>query len=117
MQNSFCYICSEFTFALASQRYRLTCLAKAHFSIFILSDPSSQTTSTSHFYPTATAKLTSVYKMAPPVLPAYAKDERVLCFHHELLYEAKVLDYKHTEPNDKKTPLLYRVHYKGWKNT
>ena len=55
--------------------------------------------------------------MAPPVLPAYAKDERVLCFHHELLYEAKVLDYKHTEPNDKKTPLLYRVHYKGWKNT
>ena len=55
--------------------------------------------------------------MAPSVPPAYAKDERVLCFHHELLYEAKVLEYKHTEPNDKRTPLLYLVHYKGWKKT
>ena len=50
--------------------------------------------------------------MAPPVLPAYAKDEKVLCFHHELLYEAK-----HEVANDKKSPLLYRVHYKGWKST
>ena len=55
--------------------------------------------------------------MTPPVLPAYAKDEKVLCFHHELLYEAKVLEYKHEVANDKKSPLLYRVHYKGWKST
>ncbi|KAH0558482.1 Esa1p-associated factor, partial [Trichoglossum hirsutum] len=47
----------------------------------------------------------------------YQKDEKVLCFHHELLYEAKVLDYKPSDPNDKKSPLHYRVHYKGWKNT
>ena len=47
----------------------------------------------------------------------YQKDEKVLCFHHELLYEAKVLDSKPSDPNDKKSPLHYRVHYKGWKNT
>ncbi|KAI9768617.1 MAG: Esa1p-associated factor [Geoglossum simile] len=47
----------------------------------------------------------------------YQKDEKVLCFHHELLYEAKVLDSKPSDSNDKKSPLHYRVHYKGWKNT
>ncbi|MCJ1476500.1 Esa1p-associated factor [Lambiella insularis] len=58
--------------------------------------------------------------MAPnnaPTQQAYAKDERVLCFHHELLYEAKVLDSKLSDPSDKKGQVLYRVHYKGWKNT
>ncbi|KAI7199342.1 MRG-domain-containing protein [Hortaea werneckii] len=49
--------------------------------------------------------------------PMYQKDERVLCFHHELLYEAKVLDHKMKDPNDKKDGYSYRVHYKGWKNT
>lgn len=58
--------------------------------------------------------------MAPPNAggPLYAKDEKVLCFHHELLYEAKILDFKATDPNDKKNPSYsYRIHYKGWKNT
>jgi hypothetical protein len=49
--------------------------------------------------------------------PLYQKDEKVLCFHHELLYEAKVLDSKVKDPNDKKDGFMYRVHYKGWKNT
>lgn len=49
--------------------------------------------------------------------PAYAKDEKVLCFHHELLYEAKVLDSKIKDPNDKKDGYMYKVHYKGWKGT
>lgn len=50
--------------------------------------------------------------------PLYAKDEKVLCFHHELLYEAKILDFKATDPNDKKnSSYSYRIHYKGWKNT
>ncbi|CZT17257.1 related to dosage compensation regulatory complex/histone acetyltransferase complex, subunit MSL-3/MRG15/EAF3, and related CHROMO domain-containing proteins [Ramularia collo-cygni] len=49
--------------------------------------------------------------------PMYIKDERVLCFHGELLYEAKVLDSKMKDPNDKKEGYVYRVHYKGWKNT
>ena len=55
--------------------------------------------------------------MAPPREIVYSKDEKVLCFHHELLYEAKVLDSKPSDPNDKKSSLHYRVHYKGWKNT
>jgi len=57
--------------------------------------------------------------MAPAQLqaPAYAKDERVLCFHGELLYEAKILDSKSSDASDKKSPLVYRVHYKGWKKT
>ncbi|KAK1030443.1 Esa1p-associated factor [Friedmanniomyces endolithicus] len=49
--------------------------------------------------------------------PAYSKDEKVLCFHHELLYEAKVVEAKVKDLNDKKDGYLYRVHYKGWKNT
>ncbi|MCJ1309062.1 Esa1p-associated factor [Agyrium rufum] len=57
--------------------------------------------------------------MAPAATPTYAyeKDEKVLCFHHELLYEAKVLDSKLSDESEKKGMPLYRVHYKGWKNT
>lgn len=55
--------------------------------------------------------------MAPLNQSMYSKDEKVLCFHHELLYEAKVLDSKHSDEKDKKSPMQYRVHYKGWKNT
>ncbi|KAG8530956.1 uncharacterized protein KY384_004313 [Bacidia gigantensis] len=55
--------------------------------------------------------------MAPARDLTFPKDEKVLCFHHELLYEAKVLDSKLSNPSDKKSSLLYRVHYKGWKNT
>lgn len=47
----------------------------------------------------------------------YSKDEKVLCFHHEILYDAKILDVRHKDPNDKKSPFEYQVHYKGWKNT
>jgi mortality factor 4-like protein 1 len=43
---------------------------------------------------------------------AYAVDERVLCWHLDLVYEAKVLEVK----RDAETPEYY-VHYKGWKNT
>ncbi|KAF2862624.1 MRG-domain-containing protein [Piedraia hortae CBS 480.64] len=52
-----------------------------------------------------------------PPAPMYAKDEKVLCFHLELLYEAKVLEHKYKDPSDKSQGHLYRVHYKGWKNT
>ena len=49
--------------------------------------------------------------------PEYSKDEKVLCFHLELLYEAKVLDVKQKDPNDKSDGYSYKIHYKGWKNT
>ncbi|POS85881.1 hypothetical protein EPUL_002864 [Erysiphe pulchra] len=44
----------------------------------------------------------------------FNKDERVLCFHHEILYEAKVLDVK---PTDDNLSWQYKIHYKGWKKT
>lgn len=47
----------------------------------------------------------------------YSKDEKVLCFHQELLYDAKILDVRLKDPSDKKSPHEYLVHYKGWKNT
>jgi mortality factor 4-like protein 1 len=47
----------------------------------------------------------------------YEKDDKVLCFHGDLLYEAKILDVKHEDEKDRKSPLVYLVHYKGWKNT
>lgn len=49
--------------------------------------------------------------------PEYSKDEKVLCFHLELLYEAKVLEVKPKDPNDKGDGYVYKIHYKGWKNT
>lgn len=47
----------------------------------------------------------------------YEKEEKVLCFHHELLYEAKIMDVAPVDPKDKKAGWKYKVHYKGWKNT
>lgn len=44
--------------------------------------------------------------------PPYAKDERVLCFHGDLMYEAKVTEIK---PAAKVDDTQYRIHYKGWK--
>lgn len=47
----------------------------------------------------------------------YSKDEKVLCFHQELLYDAKILEVRLKDASDKKSPHEYLVHYKGWKNT
>jgi mortality factor 4-like protein 1 len=50
--------------------------------------------------------------MAPQPSQQYKKDDKVLCFHHELLYEAKISEHKQDGGSH-----LYKVHYKGWKNT
>lgn len=54
--------------------------------------------------------------MAPARAPTqpFDKDERVLCFHHEMLYEAKILDIQAAKDGE---GYEYRVHYKGWKST
>lgn len=55
-------------------------------------------------------------KMAPPkatTTPPYSKDEKVLCFHHEMLYEAKILEVQQGDDS----MFQYKIHYKGWKNT
>ncbi|KAF2732030.1 mortality factor 4-like protein-like protein 1 [Polyplosphaeria fusca] len=54
---------------------------------------------------------------APVADPQFKKDEKALCFHHELLYEAKILDVQPGDGDDKKDGFQYKVHYKGWKNT
>ncbi|KAI8625780.1 MRG-domain-containing protein [Xylariaceae sp. FL1651] len=46
--------------------------------------------------------------------PPYSKDEKVLCFHGDLMYEAKIIEVK-VEPGKKAEDAQYRIHYKGWK--
>lgn len=46
----------------------------------------------------------------------YSKDEKVLCFHYAMLYEAKILDVKFDD-GGQEARKPYKVHYKGWKNT
>ena len=48
----------------------------------------------------------------------FEKEEKVLCFHGPLLYEAKILDreYKALVEGEETGP-HYFVHYKGWKQT
>jgi mortality factor 4-like protein 1 len=54
--------------------------------------------------------------MAPPKQPQppFQKDERVLCFHMELLYEAKIMDIMPAENGE---GWQYKIHYKGWKSS
>jgi mortality factor 4-like protein 1 len=52
-----------------------------------------------------------------PPSSMYSKDEKVLCFHHDILYDAKILEVRPKDAADKKSVLEYLVHYKGWKNT
>lgn len=50
----------------------------------------------------------------------YAQNERVLCYHGPLMYEAKVLKAEVLETGNAKTGsggIHYFVHYKGWKQT
>jgi mortality factor 4-like protein 1 len=50
----------------------------------------------------------------------YAPNERVLCYHGPLIYEAKVLkaeDWDQTNSRDGSEGPHYFVHYKGWKQS
>ena len=72
------------------------------------------------FHQTPTFKVwphTSVMAPAAAPEPTYRKDEKAFCFHHELLYEAKVIDVRPSEGEDQKSGFQYKVHYKGWKTT
>ncbi|GAA6001761.1 hypothetical protein JCM10207_002303 [Rhodosporidiobolus poonsookiae] len=65
----------------------------------------------------ATARV-SWYRSWPKL--AYAENERVLCFHGPLMYEAKILKAELWEPGKSKSGQVgphYYVHYKGWKQT
>lgn len=58
---------------------------------------------------------------APPTPPAsFALNERVLCYHGPLIYEAKILRSAHWDDASTKTGAVgphFFVHYKGWKQT
>ncbi|GAA5832288.1 hypothetical protein JCM11251_004308 [Rhodosporidiobolus azoricus] len=57
--------------------------------------------------------------MSAPKL-AYAENEKVLCFHGPLMYEAKILKAEFWEKGKNKSGQIgphYFVHYKGWKQT
>lgn len=49
----------------------------------------------------------------------FKDDERILCFHGPLLYEAKVLkgEYWDSRESEVEEGPHYFVHYKGWKQT
>lgn len=56
---------------------------------------------------------------AAPTL-TYNAQERVLCYHGPLIYEAKVLKTKNFDETSTSTGVVgphYLVHYKGWKQT
>ncbi|KAI8334648.1 chromo domain-containing protein required for cell polarity [Chlamydoabsidia padenii] len=45
----------------------------------------------------------------------FDKDQKVLCFHGPLIYEARILDRKLETDDEKKTNYpIYYVHYQGW---
>ncbi|KAI6085617.1 MRG-domain-containing protein [Hypoxylon rubiginosum] len=46
--------------------------------------------------------------------PPFAKNEEILCFHGDVMYEAKILEVSN-KPGQKQEEITYRVHYKGWK--
>ncbi|KAH6645936.1 chromo domain-like protein [Truncatella angustata] len=61
-------------------------------------------------------------KQAPG--PPFAKDEKVLCFHGDLMYEAKITEVRSaSDPTNtnfatiKADDAQYKVHYKGWKSS
>ena len=55
-----------------------------------------------------------------PQVQTFAPNERVLCYHGPLVYEAKVLKSEVWDEATTKNGILganYFVHYKGWKQT
>ena len=52
--------------------------------------------------------------------PTFSVNERVLCYHGPLIYEAKILKAENWDETDTKNGELgmhFLVHYKGWKQT
>lgn len=50
----------------------------------------------------------------------FTVNERVLCYHGPLIYEAKVLKVDNWDENTTQSGIVgphYYVHYKGWKQT
>ena len=58
--------------------------------------------------------------MASSSTPTFTSNERVLCYHGPLIYEAKVLKAETWDETNSLSGSYgphYFVHYKGWKQT
>jgi mortality factor 4-like protein 1 len=61
---------------------------------------------------------TNLTASTPPA--SFSINERVLCYHGPLVYEAKILKLEHWDESNTKNGELgphFFVHYKGWKQT
>lgn len=47
----------------------------------------------------------------------FEENEKVLCYHGPLIYEAKILDRKWMDEDPEMTGPHYYIHYKGWKRS
>jgi hypothetical protein len=64
------------------------------------------------------ARTSASINMAAAPYPSFAENERVLCYHGPMIYEAKILQKKYFDeepPHGGETGQYYFVHYKGWK--
>ncbi|KAI8343730.1 MRG-domain-containing protein [Chlamydoabsidia padenii] len=52
--------------------------------------------------------------MADSTLYKYNQDDKVLCYHGPLIYEAKILDRKTEIDSNNEAKPLYKIHYQGW---
>lgn len=73
-------------------------------------------------YPTGPTKFepSLASSMASSSTPTFISNERVLCYHGPLMYEAKVLKAETWDESNTKLGTVgphYFVHYKGWKQT
>ncbi|KAL6628117.1 MRG-domain-containing protein [Neocallimastix californiae] len=80
---------------------------------------SSNSTHSTHSTKTNKKKPSSIKNVIPSDSLTYLKDERVLCYHGFLIYEAKILKSEIWEnsSNPEENGPHYLVHYKGWKQT
>lgn len=68
----------------------------------------------------STTRSASTPSTATIMAMQFATNERVLCYHGPLIYEAKVLktdNYTESTSPTGRTGPHYFVHYKGWKQT
>ena len=68
----------------------------------------------------STTRSASTPSTATVMAMQFATNERVLCYHGPLIYEAKILKSEHWDETNTKNGEVgphYFVHYKGWKQT
>ncbi|KAJ4492676.1 MRG-domain-containing protein [Lentinula edodes] len=91
-------------------------------SIDPIADPSTSTASASksNITKTVTSKGTLSTLVSPATHLQWKINEKCLCYHGPLIYEAKILKIRNFTPEDTENGEIgpnFLVHYKGWKQT